>query len=67
MGKAFQCDNCGECYTGYPEMTDNNGNDFCANCVRVMRAFSTIDPFSVKCSDNEKNYKFEKECKRNAE
>ena len=45
MSKAYCCDNCRECYPGFPAATDSQGNDICPNCVRVMRALSVIDPF----------------------
>lgn len=44
MSKAYGCDRCGELYPGTPEVIDENGNDLCPNCVRVMQLLSTIDP-----------------------
>ncbi|MBQ3015276.1 MAG: hypothetical protein IJD79_00690 [Clostridia bacterium] len=60
MSKAFCCDNCRELFAGNPCKTDENGNEFCAGCVRVFEAFKMIDPFAFKnepkpkkCEDTE--------------
>lgn len=58
MSKAYCCDNCMELYSGSPAMTDNNGNELCPNCVRIMEIFSHIDPFAGKFEtkmDGDKN------------
>ena len=48
MSKAFCCDNCHDLFGGSPYMVDNNGNEFCAGCVRVMKAFRDYDPMAMK-------------------
>lgn len=44
MSKAFQCDNCLDCFPGSPEEVID-GKDICHSCVRVLKALGTIDPF----------------------
>lgn len=47
MSKAFQCDNCLDCFPGSPEEVIG-GKDICHSCVRVLKVLGTIDPFVIK-------------------
>ena len=57
MSKAFCCDNCHELFSGAPDMIDKNGNEFCAGCVRVMKAFKDYDPLEVKAENKSRCHK----------
>ena len=48
MSKAFCCDNCHDLFAGAPDMVDDEGNEFCAGCVRVMKVFKDVYPLKVK-------------------
>ena len=43
MGKAFQCDNCGDLFTGDAHHLLENGAEICSECYRSIKALSTID------------------------
>ena len=43
MSKAFQCDNCLECFPGEPEKVIDR-KDLCYSCVRVLKVLGAIDP-----------------------
>ncbi len=47
MSKAFQCDNCLECFPGAPahELRDR---EICSSCLRGLKALGVIDPFATK-------------------
>ena len=53
MSKAYMCDSCMDLYVGDPAYIDNNGNELCHTCLRCMKMFGGIDPFSGY-SDKEK-------------
>lgn len=44
MSKAFQCDNCLECFVGDAHKVLPNGDEVCSDCLRVIKALSTINP-----------------------
>ena len=51
MSKAFQCNNCRECYPGSPTIENYQGDkDLCANCVRHLTALGVIDPLAIRPS-----------------
>ena len=45
MSKAYQCDNCLECFPGVPAKVIGGEKEICHNCDRVYRAFASVDPF----------------------
>ena len=44
MSKAFQCDNCLECFVGDAHKVLPNGDEVCSDCFRTIKALSTINP-----------------------
>ena len=47
MSKAFQCDNCGELFTGDPPLKIDN-KDICHRCEKVLKSLGLLDPFEQK-------------------
>ena len=45
MSKAYQCDNCLECFPGAPAKEIGEGKELCQHCLRVFQAFASTDPF----------------------
>lgn len=66
MGKAFCCDNCHDLFAGAPDMVDAEGNEFCAGCVRVMKAFNDVDSFKSRGSNKSRCHKcvYETHCSK---
>jgi hypothetical protein len=52
MSKAYQCDNCQECFPGAPAKELGDGKELCHRCLRGFQAFASMDPFikSAKAS-----------------
>ena len=48
MSKAYQCDNCLECYPGDAPYQGNNRNELCPGCFRALKFLGSIDPFFIK-------------------
>ena len=45
MSKAYQCNNCFECFPGDPAYRSDDGLlEYCPSCVRVASIFRDIDP-----------------------
>lgn len=47
MSKAFQCENCFECFPGGAHHTLADGAEVCSGCFRAIKALSTIDYFAT--------------------
>ena len=45
MSKAYQCDNCLECFPGAPAKEIGEGKELCPRCLRGFQAFASMDPF----------------------
>lgn len=47
MSKAFQCENCLECFPGAAHHITKAGNEICSGCHRALEALAGSDPLDV--------------------